>query len=296
MLQTGRTLSITLALAMTLGASRVPAADAALEAAAARAKETLKRKHGGAEAARIGRGVEQVARYWRTEDGDPAAFEACVTAEFVPGGATLDGVFERFELALERVGGYYTSMIRDLRRNVDLDVGPLTPLDRRFGEWNPAAHVSDDLFRNKIAFVALLNFPLTTLEERLRDGAGWSRRQWAETRLAQQFSTRVPAEVNAGLSEAYARAEAYIADYNVCMHHVLTPDGQRLFPSGLRLISHWNLRDELKARYADPKGLASQRLIAKVMDRIVRQEIPAAVIDNPRSTGHPRPTPSRAPR
>jgi hypothetical protein len=281
MLPAGRTLSLTLALAVTLGASPAPGKDAALDAAAARAAAALKRKHGEAEAARIERGAGQVARYWRAEDGDAAAFEAFVTAEFVPGGEALDGVFERFELTLERVDGYYTSMIRDLRRNVDLDVGPLLPLDRRFGEWDPAAHVSDDLFRSQIAFVALLNFPLTTLEERMRDGGGWSRRQWAEARLAQRFSTRVPAEVNAGLAAAYARAEAYIAGYNICMHHVLTPDARRPFPAGLRLISHWNLRDELKARYADPQGLASQRLIAKVMDRIVRQEIPAAVIDNP---------------
>ena len=65
------------------------------------------------------------------------------------------------------------------------------------------------------------------------------------------------------------------------MHHVLTPDGRRLFPAGLRLLSHWNLRDELKARYADPEGLPRQRLIAAVMDRIVRQEIPAVVVNNP---------------
>ena len=35
------------------------------------------------------------------------------------------------------------------------------------------------------------------------------------------------------------------------MHHLLTPDGERLFPPGHAPISHWNLRDELKARYAD---------------------------------------------
>ena len=58
------------------------------------------------------------------------------------------------------------------------------------------------------------------------------------------------------------------------MHHVLGEDGKRLFPSGKRLISHWNLRDELKANYADTDGLAKQRTIAKVMERIVTQTIP----------------------
>ena len=84
-----------------------------------------------------------------------------------------------------------------------------------------------------------------------------------------------------GWIQVGAEADLYVAQYNVWMHHVLTPSGERLFPKGLRLISHWNLRDELKANYADPQGLQKQRLITKVMERIVTQSIPAAVIDNP---------------
>jgi hypothetical protein len=72
------------------------------------------------------------------------------------------------------------------------------------------------------------------------------------------------------------------------MHHVLAEKGERLFPSGKRLITHWNLRDELKANYADKKdGLAKQRTIAKVMERIVTQSIPKAVIDNPKLDWNP---------
>jgi len=48
----------------------------------------------------------------------------------------------------------------------------------------------------------------------------------------------------------------------------------------LKLISHWGLRDELKAQYAKPDGLARQRMIQKVMERIIRQEIPQNVINN----------------
>ena len=71
------------------------------------------------------------------------------------------------------------------------------------------------------------------------------------------------------------------------MHHVLGEDGERRFPTGKRLISHWNLRDELKANYADEDGLAKQRTIVKVMERIVTQTIPRAVIDNPRLDWNP---------
>jgi hypothetical protein len=66
------------------------------------------------------------------------------------------------------------------------------------------------------------------------------------------------------------------------MDRVVDASGEPLFREGLRLISHWGLRDELASYYADPtpEGLARQRTILRIMERIVRQEIPAAVIDN----------------
>ena len=251
------------------------------DSAAAEAKAALVKAHGETERARIERGVEQVRRLWRAGDGDQAAFQAFVSQEFLPQGERLDAAFVRLEFALERLGGYFTSLARDLRMGADLEIGPLIPLDQRLAGFDPAAHLSEDLFQSRIGFVALLNFPLTTLDQRIKEGGRWSRRQWAEARLAQRFDTRVPAEVNAAVTQAYADAGAYIASYNIYTHHVLTADGKRLFPAGQRLLSHWNLRDEIKARYADPDGAPKQRLIAKVMDAIVQQTIPAAVVNNP---------------
>nr|NIS39127.1 hypothetical protein [Candidatus Saccharibacteria bacterium]NIV73197.1 hypothetical protein [Calditrichia bacterium]NIW80919.1 hypothetical protein [Calditrichia bacterium] len=49
----------------------------------------------------------------------------------------------------------------------------------------------------------------------------------------------------------------------------------------MKLISHWGLRDELKAQYANPEGLPRQRMIHQVMERIITQEIPKVVVDNP---------------
>src|SRR5260221_690379 len=192
------------AVAITGAPRGAAAGDSPLVKAGADAKQALEARHGSAEGARIERGVDQVARFWRPEDGAAAEFTELVTSEFVPRGLELDGVFDRFESAEESVSGYFVSMGRDLRRRVDLDLGPLTSLDRRLGAWSPAAHVSDDMFGNKLAFVALLNFPLTTLEERMAEGMSWSRRQWAEARLAQQFQTRVPAAPNERIGKAYS--------------------------------------------------------------------------------------------
>jgi hypothetical protein len=63
------------------------------------------------------------------------------------------------------------------------------------------------------------------------------------------------------------------------MHSLVDEKGQRLFPAGLKLITHWGLRDELKAQYPQNGGLQRQQMIQKVMERIIEQEIPQQVID-----------------
>jgi hypothetical protein len=252
-----------------------------------RLKRELAAKYGEAQRARIERGIEQAAGLWRADDGSPEAFAAFARDNFIADPAALSENFQHFQYAFEQLGGYLNEMGRELRHWTDLDVGPLLPIDRIFAAYDPGAHLIEDLFSNKAGFIVLLNFPVTTLEERLKEGGKWSRRQWAEARLAQQFSKRVPAEVNQKISTASAEGESYIAEYNIWMHHLVDSQGQRLFPSGLRLISHWNLRDELKADYNDPKALAKQHMIAKVMERIVTQRIPKAVINNPRVDWEP---------
>lgn len=240
--------------------------------------------YGEAQRPRLQRGMEQVAGFWRAEDGDAATFEAFVRTHFAGDQATLDAMFGRYEYLLEQVGGHMNKMLLELRRQADLDLGPILPFDEVFSAYDPAAHLSDDFFANKAAFIVLLNFPLSTLDQRIAEGDGWTRRQWAETRLAQRFGRRIPAPVNQAIAAAQAEADQYIAEYNIWMHHLVNSKGDRLFPAKLRLLSHWNLRDEIKACYslADATtALAKQRMIQQVMERIVTQTIPAAVVDNP---------------
>jgi hypothetical protein len=244
-------------------------------------QDAFRKRFTGANLERALRGASQVAAMWRAEDGSADDYRNFCEKEFVADGDELELLFGKLQFALERLGGYYNSAKRDLRMGVDLDMGPLTPIDERLGAFEPGAHLSDDLFSSKIAFVTLLNFPATTLAERLRDGMSWSRRQWAKSRLARAFESRVPAGIQQKIAAATSDAESYIAQYNIHMDRVLGNDGKRVFPQGLRLISHWGLRDEIKARYGSPGGLEGQRLILAVMERIVRQEIPAAVINNP---------------
>jgi hypothetical protein len=266
-------------------ASTAPAAEvtrAWVKDSSAKLERELAVKYGESQRSRVQRGLQQVAEFWRAEDGGAAAFEDFVRANFAGDQTTLDTMFNRLESLLEQLGGHMHEINREFRQQSDLDLGPVLPFDEIIGGYDPSAHVLDDFFQNKLAFVVLLNFPLTTLDQRLKEGPSWTRRQWAEARLAQGFSKRIPADVSLGIAQAEAQAGHYIAEYNVWMYHLVDAQGQRLFPPKMRLLSHWNLRDEIKADYADSSsGLAKQRVIQQVMERIVTQTIPAGVINNP---------------
>ena len=233
-------------------------------------------------------GKKQAAALWRPADGDAAAFEAFARANTAPDATTRDALFTRLSAALVSLDGHMREAGRDLRMHVDLDRGPILPFDEALAAYDPGAHLTDDLFENKLAFTTLLNFPVYTLDEKLRLGSAWTRRQWAEARLADRFATRVPASVNLAIAKAYSDSAQYIASYNIWMHHLVDNKGVRLFPPKMRLLSHWNLRDEIKSDYADrERGLAKQRVIRKVMERIVDQTIPKAVLDNPNVDWNP---------
>ncbi|HLP17841.1 MAG TPA: hypothetical protein VK470_16375, partial [Bacteroidota bacterium] len=243
--------------------------------AAAHAQEALTKRYGSAEASRAARGIKQVADFWREQDGSREAFEEFVETYYAGTQAARDTMFGRLQTLLEKLGGHMNEISREFRQQNDLELGPVMPFDDLFAGYDVSAHINDDFFANKIAFTVLLNFPLTTLEERLASGSGWSRREWAETKLAERFSKRIPADVSLAVSEAVAVAERYIAGYNIWMHHLLNDKNERLFPAKMRLLSHWNLRDEIKADYADTvHGLEKQRMITRVMERIVTQTIP----------------------
>lgn len=261
----------------------------------------LLRRHGaGAKHdARICRGVAQVAARWWPEDGDAGELAAFCEANFHTGAAELERAFARLEQVMEQVDGHLHEVRRELLAPVEVDRGPAAPVtevDRLLVNLDLAPHVDEGLFRTRVAFFALLNFPVHTLRERLAESAGWDRAAWARSRMMDRFASRVPAAVAQAASRTFTAAEEYISGYNIRLDRLLTPRGERPFPEGLRLISHWGLRDELAAHYADgdqhspdasrdagaaDPGLLRQRLILEVMERIVRQEIPAAVIDNP---------------
>lgn len=237
---------------------------------------------------RIERGVRQVAALWQEQDGTVDDFAQFCTTSFVADKEGLASLFATLERNFEVISGYYHKMDVELKIPLQL-VGPdITPVDMQFGSYNASAHLTDDLYYNKIAFLTALNFPFYSLEEKTELGEQWSREEWAYARMGDRFISRVPAAIQQDISRTVTAADAYISDYNIFMDKLRNKQGEQLFPDGMKLISHWGLRDELKSNYADPeRGLEKQRMIYKVMQRIVDQSIPLQVINNDSPTWIP---------
>jgi len=231
---------------------------------------------------RMERGVRQAAGLWREQDGNEDCFLQFVKDNFKSDATARELLAFKLARAFEQYFCYNDMLAVDLQKPTVLDGDTLTDIDYILGAFSPTAHFADDMFDNKVAFITMLNFPFYSLDEKQARWNEWSRREWSYLRLGDMFTSRVPARVSQLANRAYQNAENYIAGYNIMMDRLETEDGRTLFPKDMVLLSHWNLRDELKSNYADvPNANEKQEMIMKVMERIVCQDIPAQVVNNP---------------
>ena len=108
---------------------------------------------GESQSARVQKGLKQVADFWRAEDGDAAAFEEFVRTNFAGDQTTLDVMFNRFENLLEQLSGHMNEIGLAFRQQSDLELGPIYAFDETFAAYSPGAHITDDFFKNKLAFI-----------------------------------------------------------------------------------------------------------------------------------------------
>ncbi|MBP1637607.1 MAG: hypothetical protein H6Q18_396 [Bacteroidetes bacterium] len=237
---------------------------------------------------RIERGVKQVADLWRETDGNEKEFTKFCTENFVADTLKLDILFSRIERNLEIISGNYNQIDLKLKEPIQLTGWSETPVDMLFGGYDVTAHLDEDLYANKVAFITALNFPFYTLEEKTQLGEKWTRKQWAYARMGDRFISRVPPDLLQHLSQTLTDAESYISNYNIYMEQLVNDKGEKLFPADMRLVSHWGLRDELKSDYADKiNGITKQEMIYNVMKRIIDQSIPLEVINKNDYTWNP---------
>lgn len=228
------------------------------------------------------KGIKHAASLWRAEDGTPYEFSKFAKENYLSDPAKRKIIFNKISKYMESLSGNYNEITLDLRKNLDEANGDIDEIDKMFGNYSVGSHLQNDFYANKIAFAIALNFPYFTLAEKENLGPKWSREDWAMARLGDQFISRNPSELDQAVTEATGNAEMYIAEYNICMGHLRTDEGKQIFPDNMVLLTHWNLRDELKADYADKlNGKEKQEMIYKVMQRIINQDIPAVVINNP---------------
>lgn len=236
----------------------------------------------------IERGVHHAASLWRQTDGTPDDFVAFCTENYLGNAEEKQAVFMKMSQYFEALFGHFNKIAIDMRWNVDLQTGPLHPVDHMFSAYSAGAHLNNDFYTNKIAFIVALNFPFYSTEEKNELGKNWSERDWAYARMGDIFSSRVPSELNQKSAAVSAESDAYIAEYNIYMGKLLDKNGETLFPENMVLLSHWNLRDEIKANYANTEnGLQKQEIIYQVMQRIIDQSIPEKVINSAEFTWNP---------
>lgn len=244
-------------------------------------ENALIEKYASADAELIKRGVQHAASLWRTSDGTPEEFKNFCLEHFISDAQKKQMVFEKIEKNFESLWGHQNKIVLDMNENIHLDLDTYHKIDAMFASYSPGAHFAEDFYGNKIAFVIALNFPPFSLDEKNEMGKEWSNLEWAYARLGDVFTARVPAELSQNISKAGTDADIYIADYNIYMGHLLNNKGEKLFPKDMVLLSHWNLRDEIKSNYANKEnGLAKQDMIYDVMKHIIHQTIPEKVINS----------------
>lgn len=243
--------------------------------------EEIKKASPNCDVKLLERGVNQAATLWKVEDGTQEEFKTLVVKNFAKTAEEKEYLFSRICYIMERLYGTSNQLTVELQKPLHLAGADPIEVDYLMGSYTPFSHLSDDLFENKFAFITIANFPNYTLEEKNQLGKTWSRLEWAYARLGDIFTNRVPAELTAEKGVANGNSENYIAEYNIMMGHLLNEKGEKLFPEDMVLLSHWNLRDEIKSNYANiPNAHEKQEIIYKVMERIVDQTIPLEVINN----------------
>lgn len=254
-----------------------------------RTVRSLKEYCNGMDYVRIEKGVSQVAALWQQQDGTSDDFYDFCMNNFLLDSIKRAEAFDKIQRDLEIIYGYGNTMTLALMEPLHLDMGEVDFVDEAMGAYSTTAHITEDLFANKMAFYIVLNFPSYSLSEKKELCDKWTRQDWAYARLGDRFTSRVPAEYEQAANVAMTNADNYISNYNIYMGNLVDGNGQTLFPKDMKLISHWNLRDELKSDYADKDhGLEKQQMIYDVMLHIVNQDIPQDVINSDKYQWNPR--------
>ncbi|MCH2142957.1 MAG: hypothetical protein MK077_08185 [Phycisphaerales bacterium] len=240
--------------------------------------DELIQMHGEGCRARAEAGLNRVQARWTSDDGNESEMHEFCLKHFINDPDRLAMLVDRLEKAMEQIGGHLYEMHRTLRRWSDLRGERLDEIDDVLATFDPSPDLADQLYRQKIAFVALLNLDRPDLKTMLEHGENWSSDQWAAVRLARQFGARIPAETADFARELGHRADRFVADFHVPVGSLTLSDGTRPFEADRKLLAHWLIREEVRGGYADANGLERQRALMWVMRRHVDGTLPESIM------------------
>ena len=241
--------------------------------------DAITRIHGETCRTRVDAGVERVRRRWTDSDGDEQAMHEFCIKHFVADPDRLASLVDRLEVAMEQIGGHLYEMHRTLRRWSDLRGERMDEIDDILATFDPAPDLSDQFYRQKLAFVALLNLDRPDLDEMLESGERWNAADWAAVRIAGAFGPRIPQDVSDLARELGHRADTFVADFHVPVGSLITTEGTRPFDADRKLLAHWLIREEVRGGYAVDGGLSTQRALMWVMRRHIDGTIPKSVME-----------------
>ncbi|MBT4530212.1 MAG: hypothetical protein HOC27_03320, partial [Phycisphaerae bacterium] len=239
--------------------------------------ETIE-KLGGCE--RASAGVHRVAKRWQKSDGDADTFITFCKESFVASDEDRARLLERYESAMGSIGGHLYEIGRHLRRWTDLRGDEMPHVDNIMAMFDPCPDLSDQFYKQKIAFVALLNFERPSLATMLERGGEWSTDRWAEARIGRAFGPRIPAEVNDRARELEHVADMFVSEFHVPVGQMVDVNGKSWFEKDRKLIAHWLIREEIKAGYTQDGGIEKQRALSWVMGRHIDGTLPKQIMDS----------------
>ena len=103
------------------------------------------------------RGVSQAAFLWRESDGSPEEFAEFVKENYATTPEERKELYDKLAKAMETIYGASNQLSVDLQKPTILAGPEPGNVDYILSSYDPLAHLNDDFFANKLAFITVLN-------------------------------------------------------------------------------------------------------------------------------------------